>query len=360
MLGVLGLGVLEEQVYRALVTLGGARVDELVEHVGRPAEEVAVAVAELDVQGLVSASKARAGRWVAAPPGVALRALLNNRRHELEQAEVAAASLAELHRPEPVLDLDEVVEAVVGAEAVAQRFLGLQLSAVHEILALVTENPVAVSGEENSAEDVAVARGVTYRVVIEREAVAGSTARAALREGLSHDMEVRVVDRVPNKLVVIDGRIAMVPLSVEGEEPAALVVHSASLVAMIRSIFELVWRDAWPLLLRAERRPGTEVKGEAQRGVGGTADGAPVGVADGMTDSEDSEVVEVSPGPDDLDRQMLALLLTGASDARVAKQLDLGLRTVQRRVRVLMDLAGASTRIQLGWAARDRNWISRT
>lgn len=325
MLGVLGLGVLEEQVYRALVTMGGAPLDDLVEHVGQPHELVQAAVADLEGQGLVSASKTRAGRWVAAPPAVALRALLNNRRHELEQAEVAAASLADLHRPEAVLDLDEVVEAVVGAEAVAQRFLGLQLSAVREILALVTENPVAVPGEENSAEDVAVARGVSYRVVIERDAVAGSTARSAIREALTHQMEVRVVDRVPTKLVVVDGTTAMVPLSLEDEEPAALVVHSASLVAMIVSIFELVWRDAWPLQL----------------------------------DPDQLEVVESEPGPDDVDRQLLALLLTGASDARVAKQLDLGLRTVQRRVRVLMDLAGASTRIQLGWAARDRGWISR-
>jgi DNA-binding NarL/FixJ family response regulator len=43
----------------------------------------------------------------------------------------------------------------------------------------------------------------------------------------------------------------------------------------------------------------------------------------------------------------------------VARQLDVGLRTVQRRVRSLMDATGATTRIQLGWAAYEHGWLRR-
>lgn len=337
-LTTLGLDPLEEDAYRALVGVGGATSDDVAERLGTTIEVANQALAGLERLGLAGPSKLRAGRWVAAAPAVALRALLNDRRYELERAEAVAASLAERHRPEPMLEMDDVLEAVVGAEAVAQRFLQLQLGASREILALVTENPVAVSGENNSAEDVAVARGVNYRIVIERDAVAGATARAAIREGLRHAMDVRVVDRVPTKLVIADGMTAMIPLSAEGDEPAALVVHSAHLVAMITAIFDLVWRDAWPLRLdNAESLDETDETDE----------------------TDEAEVVEVEPGPDDLDRQLLALLLTGASDARVAKQLDVGLRTVQRRVRALMDAAGATTRIQLGFVAHERAWITR-
>jgi DNA-binding NarL/FixJ family response regulator len=49
--------------------------------------------------------------------------------------------------------------------------------------------------------------------------------------------------------------------------------------------------------------------------------------------------------------------LAGLTDASVAKQLDLGLRTVQRRVRRLTELAGASTGLQLGWQAHARGWV---
>lgn len=47
------------------------------------------------------------------------------------------------------------------------------------------------------------------------------------------------------------------------------------------------------------------------------------------------------------------------TDASVAKQLDLGLRTVQRRVKGLMELAGVTTRLQLGWHAYEKGWVSR-
>ncbi|GCB45008.1 transcriptional regulator [Streptomyces sp. NL15-2K] len=45
--------------------------------------------------------------------------------------------------------------------------------------------------------------------------------------------------------------------------------------------------------------------------------------------------------------------------AGVAKQLDLGLRTVQRRVKRLMELSGVTTRLQLGWHACERGWVAR-
>ncbi|MCZ9338757.1 helix-turn-helix domain-containing protein, partial [Streptomyces sp. TRM76130] len=71
--------------------------------------------------------------------------------------------------------------------------------------------------------------------------------------------------------------------------------------------FESVWRDALPLRLGA-------------RGV-----------------TEDSP-----GGPDATDLEILTLLLAGLTDASAAKQLGLGLRTVQRRVKRLMELTGVT------------------
>jgi len=182
-----------------------------------------------------------------------------------------------------------------------------------------------VTASENEAEDIAAARGVRYRVVLERN-VLEHEAQGNLAAVLRRDEEIRVVERVPTKLVIADGRTAMVPLDAEGVEPAALVLHAAGLVGSLMSLFDAVWREAWPLVLATP-------------------------------DADD--VVEARPGPDELDLQVLALLIAGASDARVAKQLDMGLRTVQRRVRTLMDATGSTTRIQLGWAAYERGWVRR-
>ncbi|MFI6063030.1 hypothetical protein [Streptomyces sp. NPDC051286] len=54
---------------------------------------------------------------------------------------------------------------------------------------------------------------------------------------------------------------------------------------------------------------------------------------------------------------VLMLLLAGNTDAAVAARLGISLRTMPRRVRRLMDLAGTDSRVLLGWHARDRGWL---
>ncbi|MCN9244317.1 helix-turn-helix transcriptional regulator [Streptomyces sp. RY43-2] len=325
MLAVIGLDETHESAYRALVSVGAADVSDLARRLTLGEHATERTLRQLERHGLAAQSTARPGRWVAAPPGVALGALLTQRRHELEKAELAAALLAEEYRAaaaEPAVH--DLVEVVIGAAAVTQRFLQLQLGATEEVCALVTGAPVAVSGMENDAEEQATDRGVHYRVVVERTVLDQPHGITELTAALGRDEEVRVVDRVPTKLVVADRTLAMVPLTSPITEPAALVVHASGLLELLSGLFESVWQDALPLRL-------------------GTPD-----------------IIEDGPsGPDSTDLQVLSLLLAGLTDASVAKQLDLGLRTVQRRVKRLMELAGVTTRLQLGWHAYERGWVAR-
>ncbi|WP_327352498.1 helix-turn-helix domain-containing protein [Streptomyces sp. NBC_01304] len=327
MLGAIGLDEVQETAYRTLVSLGAADVGDLAHRLGFGEVDAERALRRLENHGLAAQSSARPGRWVAAPPGVALGALLTQQRHELEQAELAAALLSEEYRAqaaEPAVH--DLVEVVTGAGAVAQRFLQLQLGATEEVCALVTGRPVVVAGNDNDAEVQAAGRGVSYRVVVEREVLFQPTGLVDLSAALGRSEQVRVVDRVPTKLVIADRSLAMVPLTSRMAEPAALVVHASGLLESLTGLFEAVWRDALPLRL----------------GEGG------VGV---------EEVA--SSGPDGTDLEILSLLLAGLTDASVAKQLDLGLRTVQRRVKRLMELTGVTTRLQLGWHAYERGWVAR-
>ncbi|WP_306339760.1 LuxR family transcriptional regulator [Streptomyces sp. AS13] len=326
MLGAIGLDERQETAYRALVAAGAAELTDLALRLALPEAEAERVLRRLEQQGLAAQSSARPGRWVAAPPGVALSALLIQQRHELERAELASALLAEEYRAEASAPaVHDLVEVVTGAGAVAQRFHQLQLGAVSEVCALVTGRPVAVTGMENESEERAASRGVSYRVVVEREVLSTPFGITEVSSALGRDEQCRVVDRVPTKLVVADGSLAMVPLTGRDAEPAALVVHASGLLESLMGLFESVWRDAMPLRLG---------------GSGG--------------------VREERVGPDPADLEILSLLLAGLTDASVAKQLDLGLRTVQRRVKGLMELTGVSTRLQLGWHAYERGWVART
>jgi DNA-binding CsgD family transcriptional regulator len=64
-----------------------------------------------------------------------------------------------------------------------------------------------------------------------------------------------------------------------------------------------------------------------------------------------------APAIDDLDAQILSLSLTGLTDQAIATQLHISLRTVQRRVRHLMDVAKVQNRVQLGFQAARLNWL---
>ncbi|MEU8526570.1 MULTISPECIES: helix-turn-helix domain-containing protein [Streptomyces] len=326
MLGAIGLDERQESAYRALIALGAAEVTDLAHHLSMPETDTERALRRLEAQGLAAQSTARTGRWVAAPPGVALGALLTQQRHELEQAELAAALLAEEYRAEASEPaVHDLVEVVTGRGAVAHRFLQIQLGATEEVCCLVTGKPIAVTGAENDAEDRVASRGVSYRVVLEREVLAHPSGLGDLTAALGRDEQVRVVDRVPTKLVVADRTLALVPLTGRGAEPAALVVHASGLLESLMGLFESVWREALPLRLGA----GAQVTQDEM------------------------------PGPDATDLEVLSLLLAGMTDASVAKQLDLGLRTVQRRVKGLMELTGVTTRLQLGWHAYEKGWVAR-
>ncbi|MEV7419848.1 helix-turn-helix domain-containing protein [Streptomyces sp. NPDC089919] len=326
MLGALGLDEAQESAYRVLVALGAAETPDLAHRLTLPVPQTERALRHLERHGLAAQSSARPGRWVAAPPGVALGALLTQQRHELEQAELAAALLAEEYRAEAAEPaVHDLVEVVTGASAVAHRFVQLQLGAAEEVCALVTGQPQVVTGTDNEAEERAADRGVEYRVVIERDVLGLPNGLVEATTALGRGEQVRVIGRVPTKLVIADRSLAMVPLTGRGSaEPAALVVHASGLLESLMGLFEAVWRQALPLRLG----PSGQV-------------------------AEDTSV------PDTADLQILSLLLSGMTDASVAKHLDLGLRTVQRRVKGLMELTGVTTRLQLGWHAYERGWVAR-
>ncbi|MEU8620527.1 helix-turn-helix domain-containing protein [Streptomyces sp. NPDC048623] len=331
MLSFVGLDRHQESAYRMLMQVGSVTPDEAARRLGLSVTEAAGLLRGLEQRGLVASSGGRAGRYAAAPPGMALGGLLAQRRHELALAESAFSELVEEYRAGPGrVSTADVMEVVTGGAAIRHRFEQLQSNATDELLALVSAAPVVVHGDEQEVEDHAIARGVNYRVVIERAELESESGTGRIAAALGQEEQIRVVERVPTKLLVADRSVALMSLGpmaamAESAEPSALVVHAPGVLEALTGLFELVWREARPVLL--------------------TAAGA---VAEPQAE-----------GPDETDLLILSLMLTGVTDRSVAKQAELGLRTVQRRIQRLMELAGVTTRMQLGWYAHEQGWVRR-
>ncbi|MGW3371123.1 LuxR C-terminal-related transcriptional regulator [Streptomyces hydrogenans] len=215
------------------------------------------------------------------------------------------------------------VEVVAGARAIAERYVALQRSARREILALAAGPVVAVPAADNSGQREAMRAGVRYRVVYDRDALAltDSDTPPLLEHWASLGEEMRVAFGLPLKLVLVDrARALVVPLTDGADgEPRATVLRSRPLLDALGWIFDRVWDSALPV---------------------------PVAVA---------AAVDGPLTPED--RRLLTLLLNGYTDQAIGTQLGVSERTVQRRVRRLLALAGVRSRLQLGWHAARHHWL---
>lgn len=332
MLRSIGLPQDEERVYRVLVRLGSATGPEVARHLGLDAREADRLLGSLENGSMVSRDVGRVGAYVVAPPQLAFGPALTAGRHALEQAESVVAALSEEYRRGAAgQERAGLLEVVTGAEAIRHRFEQMQYGAQRELHALVTAEPAVVREDEHEAEEHATGRGVRYQVVIEQAALDRPSTTAELSAALGRTQLVRVVERVPCKLVVADRSTALMPLPTRdarpaGAEPTSVVVRAPGIVEALLTLFDSVWNSARPLLLSASG----EVEAEPQ-----------------------------TECPDETDLLLLSLMLTGLTDRAVAARLGLGLRTVQRRVQRLMEIAEVSTRMQLGWHAFERGWVRR-
>jgi DNA-binding CsgD family transcriptional regulator len=317
MLEAIGASELEDRIYRHLAAGGPGTLESIAGRLGIATDQATAALTALERLELVRRSES--GSYLPAPPGIAVDALLLDRQRQLHEARVALAELTEDYRSGVwSRTAADVIEVVADPEALRRYTLSLRESAAEELCALMRPPWIAVGVAEAAAQPPGP-DGVRYRYVFDRQMLELPSVLDSIRGNRSVRQEDRVHAAVPMKLLIADSRVALLPLARAAGEaaPAGIVVHPSALLDALIALFELVWTASVPL--RADDDPGGPIE----------------------------------PG----DARVLALLLAGLTDESIAAQLDTSVRTVQRRVRMLMDLAGVQTRIQLGWHAARHQWL---
>ncbi|MEU2615304.1 winged helix-turn-helix transcriptional regulator [Micromonospora sp. NPDC007271] len=320
---------LDEAVYRAVIAFPGAGVARLADEVGWPVAVITASLNRLADTGLVHPGPD--GAMIASPPELVLGPRLARSREQLRRSEELLAQFAETyHREMAPARGHDLVELIEGPESVAHRLLQLEYSAQRTIRAFQSGAnqaiPTADTFEETTSEDLQGKRGqdetdalervrrhavagVVYRIVVDTAFLQEPAATRALQKRLEEGAQVRIADEPLRKIAVADDATAMVQIS-----DHASVMLRWPLAALAGELFEAVWASARPFVVK-----GT--------------------------------------GLDPMDRQILQLMLAGLTDQALAHQLGTSARTVQRRLRALMETTGATTRMQLGWHAYRRGWV---
>lgn len=132
--------------------------------------------------------------------------------------------------------------------------------------------------------------------------------------------DVRLTTGLPFTGAVNDQGLAMIDLGDDGGTPVGILLNSETGGARVRATLELAWQLGTPW--RPSDTPAT------------------------ATDLLDPR-----------DRSIVRLMAGGVPDAAIARQLGISSRTVERRVRVLLDRLNATTRFQAGVLAARQGLI---
>ena len=314
-LDVLGIGVVEERMYRALLVDQRADLATLATATGVSIARARQAALTLQRAGMLSGRAGDSDGFVPAPPDLAVAALISRQQQDLEQARLYALRLLDDFRAGELLEQPtHLVEVLTDREAIGRRAAQIMRGATEEIL--IFDKPPYLGSPDNPDEFDALARGVRWRAVYSVESldVPGQLARI---ESLHRAGErARVSAEVPIKLVIADRRLALLPGALDAPSlvNTAVLVHPGSLLVALVMLFDSVWERG----LRPNFSAATDVTGE----------------------SADAE-----------DRSVLPLLAAGMKDEAIARQLGVSLRTVRRWISALMNDYGVVTRFQLGMVA---------
>ena len=279
LLRALGLSTYEADVYRALLSVDKAKVQDLARIVNVPRPQIYVALGTLLEKGLCREIRGKVTFYAAVDPSTAFRSTLRQEEELLKAKTEGVRALDEEHHqlaPESVppnfvqvLRGRQIRHSIDELTAATTKELFIALKYVQEQTAKSVEGAV-------KAETAMLERGIRVRCLYERAALQHAEVRQALRQLTDRGEEARVIESVPMDLMVFDQRAALFSLAAERDGVTVFVFAHPSLVESMRLSFDRLWeqgRDVKESLVEkadADERQGKMTAlqpGEAQGGI---------------------------------------------------------------------------------------------
>ncbi|MFC4105739.1 helix-turn-helix transcriptional regulator [Micromonospora zhanjiangensis] len=162
-------------------------------------------------------------------------------------------------------------------------------------------------------------RGLRSRSIYQRRLVTVPYVLENLRQLTRLRHEIRVASDVPVRLIISDGRRAIVPADPDDGAAGALVITGPVLVRSLTAVFSHFWSTSRDLDDDSRRRAAGPLSPEEQT--------------------------------------LLKMLAAGMKDEKIARNIGVSLRTVARIVADLMERLDADSRFQAGVRAARLGWL---
>ncbi|WP_419998789.1 TrmB family transcriptional regulator [Streptomyces boninensis] len=321
----LGMDAHSQQVYEALVDRHPQTLDDLCDGARLEHAEGRRAVRSLEALGLVNQVPGSPVRYAVHAPDLALEVLFLERERQLTRARAYAEQLTARFKETSVAgDPAELIEVISGIPAIRKRWEQLQRGLRRELRGIDKPPYTVPSQASTQVEQDLLAHGVDYRVIYDTEGLENfHDWRSDIEHAIQLGEQARVLASAPTKLVIFDDRCAMLPLQpAPSTISSMIVVHRSGLLQALCALFEDLWQRALPL------------------------------------DSPAAAAATDTDRPTEEELRLLHLLATGMPDQAIAKHLGLSHRTLQRRLQLLLNRLGATSRFQAGLRAATRGWLT--
>ena len=279
--------------------------------------------------GLVTRLEGAVPEYAAVDPRFSIRALVDRLAEEAMRIRDTLPALVEYFDTASAPDAwPQQTFVVTDPDAVAAWYARLQHQATREFLAF--DRPPYVSASLDPLQSVVLARGVVWKAIYTIDSFDVGATWDEIEALGDLGEQARVTGELPVKLVVVDGEVALVSLTLEPGRVEVLLTQSLPLVDAFRRLFELEWARAVPVPDAAPDRDRPAARGfPSSRG----------------------------RAPSTEERSILTLMAVGMKDEAIARQLGISARTLRRRGQELLAELGAGNRFQAGIEAARRGWI---
>ncbi|MGA5203399.1 helix-turn-helix transcriptional regulator [Streptomyces variegatus] len=286
-----------------------------------PAEDAQAAPCLIDL-GLLHPALDDPARLEPVAPVIALHRLLRSSEERIASERQREARLAEtfdslmrIAGPQPTAGGTPTIRLLTGTERINRAITDAVAHASEE---LITVQPRAgLTGERGQVADAAslgrdqaaLDRGCHIRTLYPHT-LRHFPIIVARCERLKGDVQIRTLDEVPDRLVLIDRTVAFVPAGEDGR--LALEIRQPAIVNHLAVTFDRLWRLATPMYPEAAPQPSHN----------------------GITPRQHA---------------IAALLVEGHTDAVIADRLGMNIRTARVHIAKLAATLGSQSRAQLGF-----------
>lgn len=222
------------------------------------------------------------------------------------------------------------LELVGGPAETGDRMAAMHARALSRLWWVMDGSPAGSDLLARASSDpslVQVRPGVEVRVIIDTALLDEPDVMAHAEQLVTAGHQVRVGNGLPFSVVLCDDRSTLLDLSSHDPDGyGSLEVGRPAAVGALARLIDLTWSLTTPYRLARSAEDWESWDGQL-------------------------------PQLDGRDQKILGLLAAGASDQVIARQAGVSVRTVERRVRYLIEHLGAATRFQAGVQAARRGWL---